>query len=384
MTERTLNFGENATDADFQIRDTSGTGGDFVIEHLPSGDTFTYDASENDWLFDGTEVLKTASINASGSPYTTQGEDVIFVDESSADVTVTLATGDLNNKTRPTAVLARSGGGNSVLIETEGAATIEPGDNSQVNISGSREPSQLWFWPNSSRSVWRSTLSLFVDTIVADSATITLDATETVPRFSDLDTLGASGSIWGSVFTSTIDGDGSPIDVADDLVPETDGTQALGSASNRFESLHANSGARIGLVNANQSIPDMTVTTVDFDTTQFEDSSVVTVDLSNNQITLDKAGTYMVSVGARWNGDSNWSDGDLIQHHVEVNGSIHTRAAGRKIGTSHQTPTPPTAILSASAGDVVTGTTFHDSGSTRELNAATDGTDTWLAVGRLG
>lgn len=50
MAERTLNFGADATDADYQIRDTSETGGDLVIEHLPTGATFEYDATENAWV----------------------------------------------------------------------------------------------------------------------------------------------------------------------------------------------------------------------------------------------------------------------------------------------------------------------------------------------
>lgn len=47
---RTINFGADATDADYQIRDTSETGGDLIIEHLPSGATFEYDATENAWV----------------------------------------------------------------------------------------------------------------------------------------------------------------------------------------------------------------------------------------------------------------------------------------------------------------------------------------------
>lgn len=50
MGERTINFGTDATDADYQIRDSSSTGGNLVIEHLPTGATFEYDATENAWV----------------------------------------------------------------------------------------------------------------------------------------------------------------------------------------------------------------------------------------------------------------------------------------------------------------------------------------------
>lgn len=50
MADRELNFGVNAADADYQIRDTDPDGGDLVIEHQPTGATFEYDSSEDAWI----------------------------------------------------------------------------------------------------------------------------------------------------------------------------------------------------------------------------------------------------------------------------------------------------------------------------------------------
>jgi hypothetical protein len=50
MADRELNFGADASDADYQIRDDDPNGGDLIIEHTPSGATFEYDASANAWV----------------------------------------------------------------------------------------------------------------------------------------------------------------------------------------------------------------------------------------------------------------------------------------------------------------------------------------------
>jgi hypothetical protein len=73
MSERTLNFGTDATDADYQIRDTSGTGGDLIIEHLPTGATFEYDATENAWI--PTDPIGTATRPASAITTTSVNTD---------------------------------------------------------------------------------------------------------------------------------------------------------------------------------------------------------------------------------------------------------------------------------------------------------------------
>ena len=64
MGERTLNFGADATDADFQIRDSDPAGGDLIIEHLPTGATFEYDATENAWV--PTDPIGTANRKVPG------------------------------------------------------------------------------------------------------------------------------------------------------------------------------------------------------------------------------------------------------------------------------------------------------------------------------
>ncbi len=51
MGERTLNFGSDATDADYQIRDSDPSGANLVVEHLPTGATFEYNATANQWEF---------------------------------------------------------------------------------------------------------------------------------------------------------------------------------------------------------------------------------------------------------------------------------------------------------------------------------------------
>lgn len=51
MADRELNFGADATDADWQIRDNDpANGGDLVIEHLPTGAEFRYDTANDAWV----------------------------------------------------------------------------------------------------------------------------------------------------------------------------------------------------------------------------------------------------------------------------------------------------------------------------------------------
>ena len=92
MGERTLNFGTDATDADYQVRDSDPAGGDLIIEHLPSGATFEYDATENAWI--PTDPIGTSNRKAAAITTTAVNTDKASITHTSGVLKWDSGTGD--------------------------------------------------------------------------------------------------------------------------------------------------------------------------------------------------------------------------------------------------------------------------------------------------
>lgn len=94
------------------------------------------------------ELINTANRTS----YTTDGESLILVDTGSAAGTITLSAQDLDN--RQAIVIVNISGANTLTVDTEGSANIEPGGASSKDIDA-----QGWGVQFSSEgTLWESTL----------------------------------------------------------------------------------------------------------------------------------------------------------------------------------------------------------------------------------
>jgi len=125
---------------------------------------------------------------------------------------------------------------------------------------------------------------------------------------------------------------------------------------------------------SSQSVPVSTSTTLQFDTA--ESSSIGTVDLSSNSITIDQSGAYVLTGGS---GYSNLPPNTIASTNILLNGSTianATQSADDTAGNSFCT-TAITAELAA--GNTVTVETVHSGNSTEATVGS--GEVCFLAIG---
>lgn len=189
-----------------------------------------------------------------------------------------------------------------------------------------------------------------------------------------------------------IDGGGSAVPVGDDL--DLQGSQSLANV----DSVGANSVSTETASIANvvgklrwdssgsaQTISSGTTTKVVWDVSAIEDSDIVTVSTSSDDITIDDGGTYHISGLVSWRENSNWSTGDSCSVRVYVNGNFKTLPNKQKLGTSAQgVYIQHTDSLSAS--DSVDLRVRQDSGSDQSLYQGDSNADArgYFTVARLG
>jgi len=140
--------------------------------------------------------------------------------------------------------------------------------------------------------------------------------------------------------------------------------------------------ARAGLT-TDQSIPgDLTDAVVNIDSQDFADTSVVVVDTTNNQFTIQEEGTYEVEATINWRDSANWSQGDTAVVSIAINGSRedqfeHEVAAGNSRFSLNTSYTQP-----FSSGDAITFEARQDSGSAIDITGTIDRTN--FEVTRIG
>lgn len=86
---------------------------------------------------DGDSVRSTPTdIDDTDSPYTTSGEDRIYVDTSNGTVTITLASADVQDGKEVRIIdVGENASSNNITINTEGSENINPGSNSSITLT---------------------------------------------------------------------------------------------------------------------------------------------------------------------------------------------------------------------------------------------------------
>jgi hypothetical protein len=120
---------------------------------------------------------------------------------------------------------------------------------------------------------------------------------------------------------------------------------------------------------SNQNIPASTVTKIEWETAEREDTEIATADLSNNEIDIQSDGVYLVRSFATWASASGWSTGDSINHLLTLNGSNLAEYQNIKAGTGAQSESVTSWSASLSAGDKLSAAVYQNSGSGRELRS---------------
>lgn len=106
-------------------------------EDLTDGEDVVYDASEGFVRRDAIDVRRNATtIDDTDSPYTSNGNEVIFVDTTEGEVTIELASDDVDDSDSARSIVAIDVGGeagaNPITIETEGSETIDGEDRIRI------------------------------------------------------------------------------------------------------------------------------------------------------------------------------------------------------------------------------------------------------------
>jgi len=135
-------------------------------------------------------------------------------------------------------------------------------------------------------------------------------------------------------------------------------------------------------LSTDQTAASGSVERISYDTTLFEDSAVLSVDLSNDEIIIEKAGTYLITVLTTWEGSTDWADGDLIQTRIRTSSGDLDRNNRLHPGISGRYSMANTAVYKASQGDAIFARVFQNSGSDQELVG--NQVDSNIEVARIG
>lgn len=117
-----------------------------------------------------------------------------------------------------------------------------------------------------------------------------------------------------------------------------------------------------------QEIPDETMTKVEWDTIDIEDSDVIEADLDNDEVIVKGEGRYLTSAQVGWEGGS-FSTGDLIRCSIFQNGSRQSLYDGRKSGDGFESSFAPPTVLDLSESDTISVRVEQRSGDTQRLNS---------------
>jgi hypothetical protein len=175
------------------------------------------------------------------------------------------------------------------------------------------------------------------------------------------------------IYAETIDANTAVYDsiqADDNLVVNSVTTDELQRTENATKLSYTGSG---------QTISSGTVTTVEFDTEEYGQLSGTTVDLANNKITIDAAGTYILKGSV---GMSNFGSGRLFGRCKLGSDNFSTDEDESSGTTPTRTPWSSVTISSGSTPIDATLVVFQDTGSDQTTQSNKDRTN--LEVIRLG
>jgi len=117
---------------------------------------------------------------------------------------------------------------------------------------------------------------------------------------------------------------------------------------------------------SNQTFESGTSTKMAIDSVPIEDTDVLTVDTSTDEITVQKDGIYIISIEARWAGESGWSTGDKANLDVRINGLLSNNGDNPKVGTQSET-VQNFFVDRLTQDDIITSTLFQTSGGSKQI-----------------
>lgn len=125
-----------------------------------------------------------------------------------------------------------------------------------------------------------------------------------------------------------------------------------------------------GYATTAQAIDPNTVTQFEMNAASHDNGSIL--DLTNNCITPNEAGLYLITGSIEFQENSNnWSTGDEILTRVEVDRGggyqQESKLTYRKVGDQFQGIPPAPVVIEMNAGDNVRMTVYHTSGITQQL-----------------
>lgn len=127
--------------------------------------------------------------------------------------------------------------------------------------------------------------------------------------------------------------------------------------------------SRISQDTTAQTVSSATTTKIQFDTVDWEDSNLLSADLTNNRLIAEKDGVYSFSAMIEWAGATGWSNGDEIHTRIITPSPTQALAVGMKVGTGKQSGPPASHIIRLTAGQAISLNTYQNSGAGKDTIA---------------
>lgn len=315
--ERQIYWGPTIADAKYRTRDDDPQGGQFVVvEDTDNGTVLLrWDNVAGEWVYGG-------PVNMGGEDLTNAGT------LSAASVTVTNAV-SAASASITNAVTATDATLSGLLTMDDAAA--DPTANGQVQRNGADLKA---YSGGEVRNL--SNIGSGSGGALTDAGTDNADGGDqyVLPQAADSVDLQDSGEVENAENVDT-----ATADIAQ--------TTCI---------LRQNSGS------GGQTIPDDTDTVVEFDATSQEHTDVLSADLANDRIQVQRDGMYYISPHVLWNINAGgWSTGDGIYLKIRLNGSILEIDYKYKIGdASHRQSF--SLVRTLSSGDTVSASVEQFSG----------------------
>lgn len=151
---------------------------------------------------------------------------------------------------------------------------------------------------------------------------------------------------------------------------------------------------RVAILETIDSVPVVAVGYLAANQTFTSGAAIAQVDLdeeldtfnafATGTFTAPYGGYYHIDAGARWANDADWTDGDLAQVTVRVNGSnkFHVGVSFNFPASNPATQGSGRTVLLAS-GDTVDLAARHIAGADVDLVGEAEGVSTWLSIHRV-
>lgn len=140
-----------------------------------------------------------------------------------------------------------------------------------------------------------------------------------------------------------------------------------GTVTGTFQANQLAASLRWGGGSSNQSIPDSTTTKVVWDDITTEDTDVVSVDLSNDEVTVQQDCRAIGYMYVSWSATADFGAGQHIAMRIDTNGSSYRGFNNPSVSDAIFSTSTPVTWLQLDEGDAISTSVRQTTGNTQTL-----------------